>query len=439
MLITASEVAFVAHGTLVGLDCEASGIAFDSRTLRLGQAFVALGGDADGHDFLQAAATAGAPFAIVQRGRSISALTCVEVDDCDAALTSLGRHCRDRLSGSLKGRAIGITGSVGKTSTKDLVLAVLRSKYTNAHAPEKSLNNDIGVPVTIINAPDSCEALVLEMGMRGLGEIARLCDVGHPQIGVITEVGDAHSERVGGIEGVVRAKAELVQSLPSSGVAIVNSDSVNAMKTVHGIAARVVTFGSSATASIRWEIVSTDDRGRCTVRFTSGEESAVGVVPLPGIHMASNAASAVAVGVTCGIEITQCVEALSNAQSASQRMQWVSGRNGLRILDDSYNANPMSVAAALRTVAEISAKQRFAVLGVMAEVLHSDVAHQEIATLCRQLGIELLAVETDLYGTAALSVVDIANILGELDSSSVVLVKGSRVAATERVVHALMG
>ena len=101
MLITASEVALVAHGTLVGLDCEASGIAFDSRTLRLGQAFVALGGDADGHDFLQAAATAGAPFAIVQKGRSISALTCVEVDDCDAALTLLGRHCRDRLSGSL--------------------------------------------------------------------------------------------------------------------------------------------------------------------------------------------------------------------------------------------------------------------------------------------------------------------------------------------------
>ena len=437
MLITASEVALVTRGTLVGLDCEASGIAFDSRTLRLGQAFVALGGDADGHDFLQAAATAGAPFAIVQKGRSISALTCVEVDDCDAALTSLGRHCRDRLSGSLKGRAIGITGSVGKTSTKDLVLAVLRSKYTNAHAPEKSLNNDIGVPVTIINAPDSCEALVLEMGMRGLGEIARLCDVGQPQIGVITEVGDAHSERVGGIEGVVRAKAELVQSLPSSGVAIVNSDSVNAMKTVHAIAARVMTFGSSETASVKWEIVSTDDRGCCTVRFTSGEESAVGVVPLPGIHMASNAASAVAVGITCGIEITQCVEALSNAQSASQRMQWVIGRHGLRILDDSYNANPMSVAAALRTVAETSAKKRFAVLGVMAEVLHSDVAHQEIATLCRQLGIELLAVETDLYGTAALSVADIANVLGELDLSSVVLVKGSRVAATERVVQEL--
>ncbi len=437
MLITASEVALVAHGTLVGLDCEASGIAFDSRTLRQGQAFVALVGDADGHEYLRSAAAAGAPFAIVQKGKSIDALTCVEVDDCDAALTVLGRHCRERLSGSLAGRVIGITGSVGKTSTKDLVLAVLRSKYVNAHGPEKSLNNDIGVPVTIINAPDECDALVLEMGMRGLGEIARLCDVGQPQIGVITEVGDAHSERVGGIEGVVRAKAELVQSLPSSGVAIVNSDSVNAMRTVHGIAAQVMTFGSSTTAAVRWEIVSSDERGCCTVRFTSGKESAVGLVPLPGIHMASNAASAVAVGVTCGIRITQCVQALSNAQSANQRMQWVSGRNGLRILDDSYNANPMSVAAALRTVAETSAKQRFAVLGVMAEVLHSDVAHREITSLCIQLGIELLALETDLYGTNALSITDIANTLGQRDSDAVVLVKGSRVAATERVVHVL--
>jgi UDP-N-acetylmuramoyl-tripeptide--D-alanyl-D-alanine ligase len=438
MLITASEVASVAHGTLVGLDCEASGIAFDSRTLRHGQAFVALGGEADGHDYLRDAVTAGAPFAIVQRGKSVDALTCVEVDDCDAALTAIGRHCRGRLAATLNGRVIGITGSVGKTSTKDLVLAVLKSQFANAHGPEKSLNNDIGVPVTIINAPDACDALVLEMGMRGLGEITRLCDVGHPQIGVITEVGDAHSERVGGIEGVVRAKAELLHALPQSGIAIVNSDSVNVMKTVHNISARVVTFGSSETAAVRWEIVSSDERGRCTVRFTAGDESAVGIVPLPGIHMASNAASAVAVGITCGIGIAQCVEALSNTQSASQRMQWVIGRNGIRILDDSYNANPVSVAAALRTVADTPAKQRYAVLGVMAEVLHSDVAHQEIATLCQQLGIELLAIETDLYGTGALSLTDVARTLDGHDSNTVVLVKGSRVAATERVVQVVV-
>ena len=438
MLITASEVASVAHGTLVGLDCVASGIAFDSRTLRNGQAFVALGGEADGHDYLRDAVTAGAPFAIVQRGKSTDALTCVEVDDCDAALTAIGRHCRDRLATTLDGRVIGITGSVGKTSTKDLVLAVLKSQFANAHGPEKSLNNDIGVPVTIVNAPDACDALVLEMGMRGFGEIARLCDVVHPQIGVITEVGDAHSERVGGIEGVVRAKAELFMALPPLGVAIVNSDSVNAMKTVHSITARVMTFGSSETAAVRWEIVSSDERGCCTVRFTAGDDSAVGFVPLPGIHMASNAASAVAVGITCGIGIAQCVEALSHVQSASQRMQWIIGRNGIRILDDSYNANPISVAAALRTVAETPAKQRYAVLGVMAEVLESEIAHQEIAALCRQLGIELLALETDLYGTIAVSLSEITRMLDGLHSNVVVLVKGSRVAATERVVQALM-
>jgi len=438
MLITASEVASVTHGMLVGLDCEASGIAFDSRTLRRGQAFVAFGGIADGHDYLLSAAVSGAPFAIVQRGKSIDALTCIEVDDCDAALTALGRHCRERLTATLGGRVIGITGSVGKTSTKDLVLAVLRSKFTNAHGPEKSLNNDIGVPVTIINAPDACDALVLEMGMRGFGEIARLCAVGIPQIGVITEVGDAHSERVGGIDGVVRAKAELLLALSESGVAIVNSDSVNAMKTVHNISARVVSFGSSETAAVRWEIVSVDDRGCCMVRFTADNQSAVGVVPLSGIHMASNAAAAVAVGISCGIEIKQCVEALLNVQSAPQRMQWVTGQHGLRILDDSYNANPVSVAAALRTIAEISAKQRFAVLGIMAEVSDSATVHQGIAALCDQLGIELLALETDLYGTTALSVSQVVDALRELDSNNVVVVKGSRMAATERVVHSLI-
>ena len=439
MLIIASEVASVAHGTLVGLDCEASGIAFDSRTLRRGQAFVALGGDADGHDYLSSAAAAGAPFAIVRRGKSIDALTCIEVDDCDAALTALGRHCRERLASSLGGRVVGITGSVGKTSTKDLVLAVLRSKFMNAHGPEKSLNNDIGVPVTIINSPEACDALVLEMGMRGFGEIARLCEVGHPQIGVITEVGDAHGERVGGVAGVIRAKAELLQALPESGIAIVNSDSVNAMKTVHNISAHVVTFGSSETASVRFEIVSVDERGCCTVRFTAENQSAVGVVPLPGTHMASNAAAAVAVGISCGIGIGQCVEALANVQSAPQRMQWMTGPRGLRILDDSYNANPVSVAAALRTIAETPAARRCAVLGVMAEVTDSAAAHQEIAALCRQLGIELLSLETDLYGTSAMTVTQIVAALSELDSNNVVVVKGSRMAATERVVHALIG
>lgn len=438
MLITASEVALVVNGTLVGLDCEASGIAFDSRELRKGQAFVALPGVADGHDFLSQAATAGAPFAIVGRGKATTELTCVEVDDCEAALTALGRHCRERLTVTSYGRVVGITGSVGKTTTKNFVLAVLQSQFSHAHGPEKSLNNDIGVPVTIINAPDECDALVLEMGMRGLGEIARLCEVGQPLIGVITEVGDAHGQRVGGIRGVIQAKAELFNALPASGTAIVNSDSVHAMSTVHGISAHVMTFGSSATAVVRWEIISTDSNGCCAVKFSCGEQVAIGTVPLPGTHMASNAAAAVAVGVTCGIDIEQCVGALLHAQSAAQRVNWVTGRAGVRILDDSYNANPMSVAAALRTVADVPALRRVAVLGVMAEVTDSVEAHRQIAMLCRDLGIELLALETDLYGTQALSLTMVSDVLGTCDSQTLVLVKGSRVAKTERVVQSLM-
>ena len=154
--------------------------------------------------------------------------------------------------------------------------------------------------------------------------------------------------------------------------------------------------------------------------------------------MASNAAAAVAVGLSCGIGIEQCVQALLQVQSAPQRMQWVAGAHGLRILDDSYNANPGSVAAALRTIAESPAKQRFAVLGVMAEVSDSVKVHGEIAQLCGQLGIELLALETGLYGTTALSVTEIVAVLSERDSSNVVVVKGSRMAATERVVHSLI-
>jgi UDP-N-acetylmuramoyl-tripeptide--D-alanyl-D-alanine ligase len=155
--------------------------------------------------------------------------------------------------------------------------------------------------------------------------------------------------------------------------------------------------------------------------------------------MASNAAAAVAVGITCGIEIEKCVAALLNAQNGRQRMQWVTGKSGLRILDDSYNANPISVTAALRTVAETSASQRYAVLGVMAEVLNSSKVHQEIAAFCQRLGITLLALETDLYGTNALSVTDVSSTLAGLDADAVVLVKGSRVAAAERVVQSLMG
>ena len=437
MRITASEVALATHGLLIGPDISAHGIAFDSRALIDQQAFVAIPGARDGHDFLGDAFSNGAPFAIVTKGHAVEGKTCVEVADTVAALAALGRHCRDRLAGSVDGRVVGITGSVGKTSTKDLVRAVLGSQFTRTHVPEKSLNNDIGVPVTIINAPDDCDALVLEMGMRGFGEIARLCDIAKPTIGVITAIGDAHGERVGGISGVVRAKAELLNALSASGTAIVNIDSELVMQAAQDTQAGRVTFGFSTLSDVRCEVVAADDRGSMTVRFSHGNDSATGIVPLIGHHMVTNAAAAVAVGITVGIPLAQCVRALENVIPAAQRMRWTKSHAGARILDDSYNANPLSMIAALDTVASINASRRIAVLGVMAEVDNAAVAHSEITSACVRMNIELLPLDTDMYGLPALSVAEVSERLASIDESVVVLVKGSRVAATERIVQLL--
>ena len=436
MRITASDVALATGGTLIGADIEAFGLSFDSRELTAGQAFVAIVDARDGHQYLADAATRGAAFAIVNRTMAHSSLPCVEVDDTIVALAVVGRMCRERLGGSVQQRVVGITGSVGKTSTKDLVMAVLQSQFRAVHGPSKSLNNDIGVPVTIVNAPENCNALVLEMGMRGLGEITRLCDIASPDIGIITEVGDAHSERVGGIDGVVRAKSELLDALPSNGVAIVNADSEYAMRTTKNTVAKVLTFGTSTTADIRFMINSVASDGSSTAMFYYQGESCEGYVPLPGTHMVSNAAAAVAAGVTMGMPLSLSVAGLKNALSAPHRMVWVTGTNGIRILDDSYNANVTSMSAALRTLAETSAHKRIAVLGAMAEVADSGSSHAQIASLCRDLDIELISLETDLYRTTAMSVDEVVRYLKAQSADTIVLAKGSRVAAVERVVQA---
>jgi UDP-N-acetylmuramoyl-tripeptide--D-alanyl-D-alanine ligase len=437
MRITASEVALATGGTLFGADISANGISFDSRAMFDHHAFVALRGEVDGHGFLQDAVDNGALFAIVEVGRSIPALTCVEVEDTVAALAALGRHCRNRLSATLHGRVVGITGSVGKTSTKDMVHAVLSSQFAHTHAPVKSLNNDIGVPVTIINAPDECDALIVEMGMRGFGEIARLCEIALPHIGVVTAIGDAHAERVGGVSGVVEAKSELLKALPADGTAVVNLDSELVMATAKHSQAPLITFGQSQAADVRWEILSFSHMATSMVRFTYENTSVDGEVPLVGAHMVSNAAAAIAVGVSAGISLAQCVRGLSGVVPAEHRMRWFTGRSGVRILDDSYNANSLSMSAAVGTIAALDVARKIAVLGMMAEVDDAVSAHAAIALLCKQNGIELLALETDLYGTAALTLDEVVNALAGLDESAVILVKGSRVAATERVIQLL--
>lgn len=437
MRIKASQVALITGGTLVGEDIEAWALSFDSRAIKPGLAFVAIVAERDGNDFIEAAASKGAAFAIVSRGRSIGTLTCVEVDDAAAALALLGRALREQLATTLDGRIVGITGSAGKTSAKNLVRAVLQAGFSSVHAADASLNNDIGVPVTIANAPDDAAALVIEMGMRGFGEIARLCEIAQPVIGLVTNVGDAHGERLGGADGIAKAKGELIASLPANGVAVLNADDERVLAMRSLTDARVITFGKSESADVKYRIVETDIDGCCTAEFTFEGATAIATPMLPGEHMVSNSAAAIAVGIACAMKLNVAAKGIGKEALETGRMCWLEAVNGLRILDDSYNANEHSMIAALQVIADLQVRTKFAVLGQMAEVAEPVEAHRRVAEFAAQNKITVIGLETSLYGTQEFSLEDALKELA-FHHPHVVLVKGSRSARTERVVHELL-
>lgn len=437
MRITASDVARWSGGHLSGPDVEADGASFDSRTLRPGEFFVAVRGEHDGHNHVGAAVAAGSPFVMVEKGRGDGAGSAVEVDDTVAALGAVAAGVRERLHGDV----VGITGSVGKTSTKSLVAAVLSGGRSRVHTARGSFNNDLGVPVTILGAPDKCDVLVLELGMRGHGEIARLCRIARPTVGVITVIGDAHSERVGGIDGVVRAKGEILEGIEPGGTAVLNADDPfePVLRARVPDAVRVITFGSTMGADVRWSVRGRESDGRVHVRLETDGHDAECTVPFPGDHMAANAAAAVAVGVALGMSLVDCVSGLGAAEPEPGRMRWQTTRHGARLLDDSYNANVQSMRAALDTLARTDARRHVAVLGAMAEVADAAEAHSTVAAHAAAVGVELVALETDLYGVPSRN---LAAVVAELDTAGsdvAVLVKGSRASATERVVQALVG
>lgn len=437
MRITASDVSRAVSGTLLGQDVPANGFGFDSRALEPNQAFVAIMGQRDGHEYLLDASLQGARFALVQRGRAIEQITCIEVDDTLVALGAIGQMCRERLGREVGQRVVGITGSAGKTSTKNLIHAVLSIDYENVHASLASLNNDIGVPITIINAPDDCDALIVEMGMRGLGEIERLCQIAQPSIGVITNVGDAHSDRVGGIEGVAQAKGELIECLSQNGIAILNVDDPRVIAMSSRTWANVMTYGSAVGADVRYSSLEVLNDGRVRCRFDFDGDSAITTPLLPGLHMAANAAAAIATGIAAGMSLESCVLGIGQEISEQGRVRWKDGINSSRILDDVYNANSSSMAAALQVLASSEAHRRFAVLGPMFELADSKRAHLDVAALAKDLGIELLGFETDLYGVEQVSINQLVARLG-LEENDTVLVKGSRDSKMERVVEVLV-
>jgi UDP-N-acetylmuramoyl-tripeptide--D-alanyl-D-alanine ligase len=406
------------------------GASIDSRSLRVGQLFVAVVAERDGHDYLHAAEAAGAAAALVSR-RIDAALPQVLVDDTGAALLDAGRLARDRLDVPV----VGITGSVGKTTTKDLLSSILSGRLVVA-ASARSHNNELGVPITLLDAPADAGVVVVEMGARGVGHIRLLCDVARPTVGVVTAVAAAHTELFGSIEAVARAKGELVEALPSTGTAVLSTDPLVAAMASR-TAAGVVMFGDGG--DVRAEGVTVDESLRPSFTLRTPEGSIHVVLGLAGRHQVANALAAASAALACGVDLAAIAEGLVAPIVSPWRMELARSERGVVVVNDAYNANPTSTTAALRALADLPADRRVAVLGLMAELGDDEVAgHSEVAAEASRLGIELIAVDTDLYGVPAVDLDEAITLARSLGEGDALLVKGSRVAALERVAGSVL-
>jgi UDP-N-acetylmuramoyl-tripeptide--D-alanyl-D-alanine ligase len=456
--MTLGEIAAVVSGRLRNADPSAvvpGPVHYDSRAVTPGSLFLALPGEhVDGHDYARAAVASGA--AAVIASRPVDAPT-IEVADGIAALTALASQSARRLPATV----VGITGSSGKTSTKDLIAALL-CRLGPTVAPAGSMNNELGHPYTVLLADAETRFLVLELGARGIGHIRHLTSIAPPRIGVELNVGSAHLGEFGSRAAIAQAKGELVEALPPDGIAVLNADDPLVTAMAARTVARVVRFGESSAADVRARDVEIDDLGRARFDLVSAGAAAPVGLRLVGEHHVSNALAAAAVALQAGMALPDVAEALSQATPASRwRMEVTERPDGVLIVNDAYNANPESMRAALKALASVARGRRaaggrsFAVLGPMAELGPDAVAeHDTLGRLAVRLDISrVVAVGEDarpIQHGAALEgswngesswVPDVdaavALLRSELRSGDVVLVKASRAAGLERVALAL--
>jgi UDP-N-acetylmuramoyl-tripeptide--D-alanyl-D-alanine ligase len=429
MRFSAGEVAKAVDGTRVGPDVELDGASIDSRTIEPNQLFVPIVGDRDGHEFIEPAAN---PYLT---SRPAQGGTAIEVADTQAALTALGAHARRKLGDPV----IGITGSVGKTTVKDLLASILRQRFVTA-ASERSFNNELGVPLTLVNAPDGAEVAVIEMGARGIGHIAHLCSVARPTIGVVTAVGAVHTEVFGSVDDVARGKGELVEALPERGTAVLNGDDHRVAAMADRTRARVLLYGRDGDVQAESPHLDADLRARFVLTSPWGDaEVRLGV---RGAHQVGNALAAAAAALAAGATLDDVCAGLAVAELSPWRMELATTPSGARILNDAYNANPISMRAALESLVALDARRRVAFLGTMAELDDAVTAHAEIAGIAQSLGVRVISVGEPAYGVEdEVATVDDAIVLAhalELGGGDAVLVKGSRVAGLELLASALL-
>lgn len=429
-------------------------VSTDSRTLAEGACFIPLIGERfDGHDFLEEAVTKGAQAVLVQEGRPWSHLpvAVAAVRDTRRALVDLARGYRMQFDLPV----VAVTGSNGKTTTKEMIAAIL-GRSRPVLATEKNYNNEIGLSHTLFKLERSHRAAVVEMGMRGRGEIALLASVARPNVGVVTNVGPVHVERLGSVDAVAEAKAELVEALGPDGWAVLNADDPKVGAMAARSAARVVTFGLSEGADVRAEEVRLDGEGKACFVLCSAGGAAVVQLGIPGRHSVMNALAAAAAALALGAGLEDVASGLAEAEGGEMRMEMVRLGAGIRLLNDAYNASPLSMRAALDTLAALEAERKVAVLGDMLELgKFSAEAHREAGRRAAAAGVELLiTVGKQARETAAGAVeagLDQERVLGcetaeeaaeecaaRVRPNDLVLLKGSRGVRLERVAEALL-
>lgn len=396
--LTIEEIAEVVGGKVFGdPNTHVTGITADSRQINPGDLFAAIVGQrVDGHDKVDEAKLAGAVATIGTKevsgsGVIISNDPSGDLDPVIPALGKLAKYVRSKNSDLV---VVGVTGSSGKTSTKDLIGQVLNTS-SQTYAPVGSPNNELGLPLTILQAPNETKILVAEMGMRGFGHIKYLADIAKPNIGVVTNVGHAHIGEVGSIENIAIAKAELIEALPADGYAILNFDDplVRAMMTK--TKANVITYGLSSKADVKAQDLVTNSSGTTNFKLVHNGETAEVELPLLGEHSVLNALAGAATGLAVGMTLSQIASALNKVEVKSKwRMEVQQLPNQITLINDAYNANPESMTAALKTLASIETPaRRWAILGAMHELGYQSISeHDRIGRLVVRLNIDQLVV-----------------------------------------------
>ncbi|NGY57462.1 UDP-N-acetylmuramoyl-tripeptide--D-alanyl-D-alanine ligase [Lentzea sp. NEAU-D13] len=478
--LTLAEIAKIVGGRLHATDgtpVVTGSIEFDTRKVTEGGLFLALPGErVDGHDFAAQAVAQGA--AGVLAGREVDAPAViappVETKHANAyvlagdktgegaavlaALAKLARYVTDQIEGLT---IVGVTGSAGKTSTKDLIAQVLRP-VGDVIAPPESFNNELGHPWTALRATDDTKFLVLELSARGIGHIANLCEIAPPKFGAVLNVGTAHLSEFGSREGIAQGKGELIEALPEDGVAILNADDPLVAGMASRTKAKVVLVGENKNADVRAENIELDEQARASFTLKTAQGDAQVKLALNGLHQVGNALVAAAIALELGATPAEVAERLGAAERVSAHRMVITDRaDGVTIVDDAYNANPDSVRAALKALATISrattpARRSWAVLGPMAELGDDAVReHDEIGRLVVRLDISKLVVIGDAaramhqgahlegsWGEESVLVPDadaaITLLRAELRPGDVVLVKASNAYRLWRIAEALL-